>query len=180
MRKGAASGTFTDSIDVWQAFTKHTHKQHTHSDNLHHPYFNNSNDLLCLILQNHTPPSIQNDFLTNFFIAFHKDPDNLTCIHPLGTGPALRHLVSSLIMSIFHNEIIQYLVPDGQFGIAVPGGTYFIIHSTQSLMNQLLSKPSHLTRIILLLLDLINMFNEVLYEACHNVLTFTSSLSPII
>ena len=82
-------------------------------------------------------------------------------------------------MSIFHNQIVQYLLPDGQFGIAVPGGTDFVIHLTQSLSNQFLSNPSNSTRVILLL-DLVNMFNKVSRLACHDVLSTTTSLAPII
>jgi hypothetical protein len=124
---------------VWRAFAIHAHK-HTHSNNLVHPYYNNFNDLLCLILENHLPPSIQYSFSANYYVAFHKDPDHLTPICPLGIGTALRCLAGSLIMSIFHNEIVQYLLPDGQFGIAVPGGTDFVIHSTQSRIDQFLPK----------------------------------------
>jgi hypothetical protein len=63
-----------------------------------------------------------NFFSAYYFAAFHKAPDDLTCTHPLGISTALYHLVGSLIMSSFHNEIIKYLLPDGLFGLAVPGG----------------------------------------------------------
>jgi hypothetical protein len=63
-------------------------------------------------------------------------------------------------MSIFHSKIVQYLLPNGQFGIAIPGSTDFVIHSTQSLSNQFISDPTNFAHVILLL-DLINMFNEV-------------------
>jgi hypothetical protein len=104
-------------------------------DSLHQPYFNDFNDLICLILQNHIPLSIQNVFSANYFVAFHKDPDNCKPIRPLCSGTTLCHLAGSLIVSIFHNKIIQYLLPDGQFGLAVPGGTDFAIQSAQSLIN---------------------------------------------
>jgi hypothetical protein len=122
----------------------HTQKQ-THSDNLHHPYFNDFNDLIHLLLQNHIPPSIQNAFSANYFVVFHKDPDNLTCICPLGIGTALCCLTGSLVMTILHNKIVQYLLPDGQFVITVPGGTDFVIYSTQSLIDQFFSKTSNST-----------------------------------
>jgi hypothetical protein len=178
MRKGTASGPFADSIDVWRAFALHAQK-HTHTDNLYHPYFTAFTNLLRLILQNHLPTSIHNTFSANYFVAFHKDPKDLTRIRPLGIGTALRRLAGSLIMTIFHNEIVQYLLPDGQFGIAVPGGTDYVIHSTQSLIDQFLSDPTNSSRVILLL-DLINMFNEVSRLACHDVLFTTISLAPII
>jgi hypothetical protein len=165
MQKNMASGPFADLIDVWCAFALHTQK-HTHSNNLHHPYFNDFNDLLHFFLQNHTSPSIQNAFSANYFVAFHKDPDDLKCICPLGISTTLCCLAGSLLMTIFHNEIIQYLLPDNQFSIAVPGGTYFVIPSTQSPIDQFFSKPSNYTCVILLL-DLINMFNQVSCEACH-------------
>jgi hypothetical protein len=79
MRKGTASGPFADSIDVWRAFALHTQK-HTHTDNLYHPYFPAFTDLLRLILQNQLPPSIHNTFSANYFVAFHKDPTELTRI----------------------------------------------------------------------------------------------------
>jgi hypothetical protein len=80
-----------------------------------------------------------------------------TGIRPLGIGTALHHLAGSLIMSFFHNEIAQYLLPNGKFGIVIPGRTYFVIHSTQSLINQFLSKLTNSTHVTLLF-DLINMF----------------------
>jgi hypothetical protein len=72
-------------------------------------------------------------------------------------------------MKIFHNQIVKFLLPYGQFGIAVPVGNDFVIHSTQSLINRYLPHHTTCTRAILLL-DLVNMFNEVSHDACHDVL----------
>jgi hypothetical protein len=79
--------------------------------------------------------------------AFHKDPDDLTCICPLGIGTAVHCLAGSLIMTIFHKQINEYLLPTGQFGIAVPGSTNFVIHST---LNPLLINfsPNLLTLLV--------------------------------
>jgi hypothetical protein len=78
-------------------------------------------------------------------------------------------------MSIFCNKILQYLLPDGHFGIAVPGSTYFVIHLTQSPINTFISDQNN-SSCVILLLDLVNMLSEVSCQACHNILLFTPSL----
>jgi hypothetical protein len=82
-------------------------------------------------------------------------------------------------MKVFHNQIVKFLLPNGQFGIAVLGGTDFVIHSTQSLIDCYLPHHTTSTRAILLL-NLVNMFNEVSCDACHDILASNPSLSPII
>ena len=103
-------------------------------------------------------------------VAFYKDATNLKKIRPIGIGTALRRIAGSVIMTIYQKPIIEYLLPLGQFGITMPGGVQFIIHSVQAQIDKYINKPSTPTR-ALLLLDLKNFFNETSREACEHTLT---------
>jgi hypothetical protein len=54
-------------------------------------------------------------------------------------------------MHFFQNQIIKVLLSYGQFGINLPGGTDFVILSTQSLIDQYLPNHTKSTHVILLL-----------------------------
>jgi hypothetical protein len=138
MHKGMTSGLFADSIDVWCAFALYTLKNKLiliisiiSTLTVAMASFTSSSKTIYL-------PSIQKAFSANYFVAFHKDPDNLTCTCPLDISTALHCLTDSLVMTIFQNAIVQYLLPDGQFGIAVPGGTDYC-HSLNSIPHQPIS-----------------------------------------
>jgi hypothetical protein len=76
---------------------------------------------------------------------------------------------------MFHNQIVKFLLPYDQFGINVPGGTDFVIHSKQSVIDHYCHNHTKST-----CLDLVNMFNEVSHKACDAILASNCSLSPII
>jgi hypothetical protein len=60
------------------------------------------------------------------------------------------------------------LLPQGQFGVGIPSGVDFIMHTTMADLERHLNSDSP-TR-ALLLLNIINMFNAVLREACRSML----------
>jgi hypothetical protein len=64
------------------------------------------------------------------------------------------------------NDAAEHLLPQGQFGVGMPSGLDFIIHSAMA--DRATLERSHPTR-ALVLLD-INMFNAVSREACRSAL----------
>ena len=138
------------------------HKLFPFPDCLHHtPHEHNQWQ------HSNTNPSF---FASQYVLALHKDPDNLNKLCPIGIGTALQCLAASLITTIYATNFATYLIPNGQFGIACPGGLNFIYHTMQAQMELLLTDPNHSSH-ALLLLNIVNMFNAISQEACHMTLT---------
>ena len=86
------------------------------------------------------PPS----FSSNYFLALHKDPDGLKKVRPLGTGSALCRLSTASAITVTGHDAAKFLLPQGQFGIGIPSGLDFMIHSTMTNIERQL-KPSSAT-----------------------------------
>jgi hypothetical protein len=94
-------------------------------------------------------------------------------------GTVLHHIAGSLIRTVFKTQIVQFLLPLGQFGVAIHGRLCFMIRSIQSTVDCYISNPQTATY-TLLVLDFKNFFNEVSRKACEQVLAQELTLSPIL
>jgi hypothetical protein len=173
-KRGTAPGPFADSIDLFRDYA--THKTHQHQTQF--PYLSEFTTLLNHFLNNRIPPAIRSTFAAQYVIALHKDPQNLTKIHPIGIGTALRRIAAAASITIHGQTLASYLIPHGQLAINVPGGLDFIVHSTQAQLNTY-TTGNNPTR-ALLTLDIANMFNTISRQACRHSLLQHPTLQPLI
>jgi hypothetical protein len=138
------------------------------SDSSIYPYINNFTALLQLSLDGNIPKECHSTFNCNYFLALHKDPNDPEKLRPLGIGTAFRRISAALAITMLGFDAAEFLLPQGQFGIGIPSGLDYIIHTTMADIERYLSLSSP-TR-ALLMLDIINMFNAVSREACRSVL----------
>jgi hypothetical protein len=82
-------------------------------------------------------------------------------------------------MTIFAGQFATHLIPSGQYGVAFPGGLDFIVHSTQAQIDLFMSQPEQSTH-ALLLLDIVNMFNAISWDACHSILEQNPAFAPLL
>jgi hypothetical protein len=171
-KRGTAPGPFADSIDLFRDFATYT----THRSQTSHPYLSTFTTLINTIATNNIPTDIQTTFAAQYVIALHKDPQNLSKIRPIGIGTALRRLTAATLMTIYGRTIADQLVPHGQFGIAIPGGLDFIVHSTQAQIQTYVTTHQR----ALVTLDIANMFNAISRQACRHTIALEQSLHPLL
>jgi hypothetical protein len=172
LKRGTAGGPVADLTDTLKSYALFAPTPQADED----PspiYFSTFAKIIGLILSNAIPPVIARLLRSNRFIAFHKDPNDLTKLRPIGIGTAYRRIVGALITATFSADFATFLLPQGQMGIAVHGGIDFLIHSAQTQLDHYIQQPlangQHPHR-ALLLLDIENMFNETSREAAKEVL----------
>ena len=163
LKKGTAAGPFADLPDTAKAFALY-HPPHS----TFMPYLQRFGQVLSLILNNTIPPAIKPLLAASHFMALHKDPDDPTKLRPISMGSALRRISGKYIMTLHSETFARILLPQGQFGIAIKGGLQFIVDSIRTLIHRYISTLNP-TR-ILLLLDIINMFNSISRKAARDEL----------
>jgi hypothetical protein len=125
------------------------------------------------VLTNNIPLSIAPFLTANKFIALHKDPNDETKLRPLGIGTAYRQIAGAYIMHTFSFRFAALLIQQGQFGVAIPGGIDFLLHSAQAQLHQYIDRPvkaGESPHRALLLMDIVNMFKEVSRDAAQRAL----------
>ena len=136
-----------------------------------------------LVVDNDVPPEIAPLLTPCHFLALHKDPDDLTKLRPIGIGTAWRRIVGSLIATIFADDFASLLLPFGQFGVAVSGGIDFMSHLATAQFDNFIAKPLKAGKAptrALLLLDIINMFNQLSRDAARDALAAEPTLHSIL
>jgi hypothetical protein len=129
-------------------------------------------------LDGNLPLACHANFNCNYFLALHKDPNNLQKLCQIGIGSALCRITAVLAITVLSGDAAQFLLPQGQQGIGIPSGLDFVIHSTMADLEQHLSINAPTWA--LLLLDIVNMFNTVSRKACHSVLVAHDKFSTLI
>jgi hypothetical protein len=182
LKRGTAGGPFADLTDTLKSYALFSPTtQADEEPSL--PHFDTFAELIQLILNNNIPESIARLLRSNRFIAFHKDPSDPTKLRPIGIGTAYRRVIGALITSTYAPDFAQLLLPQGQVGIAVKGGIELLIHSAQIQLNQYIQQPidnhQHPQR-ALLLLDIVNMFNETSRDCAKDVLLSHPEFHPLL
>jgi Reverse transcriptase (RNA-dependent DNA polymerase) len=107
----------------------------------------------------------------------NKDPNDPTKLRPISMGSALRRIAGKYIMTVYGPSFAEYLLPQGQYGIALNGGLQLMVDCARAQLHRYLEGP-HPTR-ALLLLDLKNMFNCVSRQALRDTLQANPQFSPL-
>jgi hypothetical protein len=150
LKKGTAAGPFGDLPDTVKAFALYQPPP------LHH--------VLELILNNQVPSPITSLLAASHFMALHKDPADHTKLRPISMGSALRRVAGKYFMELYGPTFAKFLLPQGQFGIALKGGLQLMVDTARTQLHRYIDTPQP-TR-ALLLLDMANMFNCVSRRPC--------------
>ena len=120
------------------------------------------------------PSDIRPYISGNYFTALHKDKNNHENVRPLGIGTAYRRVTAASVISAQAADFAEFLLPQGQFGINIPSGLDYIIHSTYTDLERFVTfdpdDTSKLPTRAVLFLDIANMFNAISRDACRSVL----------
>jgi hypothetical protein len=173
LKRGTAGGPFSDLTDTLKSYALFTPTSQTADEEPAPPYFATFAKIIGFILANAIPPAIAPLLRSNRFIAFHKDPDHLTKLRPIGIGTAYRRIIGALIFTTYAEDFASFLLPHGQMGIAARGGIEFLIHTAQAQLDHCMQQPllkGHHPQRALLLLDIINMFNKTSRACAKDVL----------
>ena len=168
LKKATAPGPFGTCTDFLRGFG--LFRKFAPDSKPEHPHLPALTAVLNLLANNRLPPAAALNFASQYFVAFYKDPTDLTKIRPIGIGSALRRLVGACIMEAFGHRFTDAVLPFGQLGINIPGGLDTIIHSTLSELFTYIDSKQSPTR-ALLLLDIKNMFNSCSRDACRTKLS---------
>ena len=163
LKKGTAAGPYGDLPETTKAFALYQPK---YSDSL--PYIQPFTKVIQLILNGNLPHAIGTSLASNYFMALHKDPADHTKLRPIGMGMALRRIAGKYLMEHFRAQLATYMLPFGQFAIALKGGLQCMVDSIRAQVHRTVSGPNQ-TR-VLLLLDIKNMFNSVSRAAVRDFL----------
>ena len=174
LKRGTAAGPFGDLTETLKAYATY---QPPGSDD--RPYLDTFTLVLQLILNNQLPTQVAHCFAANYFMALHKDPRDPSKLRPIGMGSAYRRILGKYIMEYFGHQFAAFLLPVGQYGIALRGGLDFILHMTRANIDRYLNKPNDPTR-VLLLLDIKNMFNSCSRAAVRDLLATHQAFRPLL
>jgi hypothetical protein len=172
-KRGTAPGPFCDPIDALRDHAtfrpqpsdsdSESESAKTNSTSSTCPCIDNFTSLVQLTLDGNILKPCQAAFSCTYFLALHKEPNNLHKVRPSGTGSALRRLCAAHATTVLGADSAKHLLKQGQFGIGIPSGLDLIIHSTMADVERHLNPT-------MLLLDIVNMFDAVSREACRSVL----------
>jgi hypothetical protein len=182
LKPGTAGGPFTDLTDLLKAYALYRPSPQG-DENPPRPYIRTFGQVLRLILTNNVPPAIIPFLSANRFIALHKDPDDASKLRPLGIGTAYRRIAGAYVMNKFAPRFSALLVQEGQFGVAIPGGINFLLHTSQAQLFQYIDRPLEAGTCphrALLLLDIVNMFNEVSRDSARKALEQTNHFHALL
>jgi hypothetical protein len=112
------------------------------------------------------------------FLALHKDPAHPEKLRPIGIGTAWRCITGSVIATLFADNFAALLLPEGQFGVAISSGIDFMFHLATAQFDNFITKPLQAGKAptrTLLLLDIVNMFNQLSCDAAQDCYSHTST-----
>jgi hypothetical protein len=116
-KRGTAPGPFCDQIDPLRDFATFR-PQPTDTDqataNPHssaYPYLVHFTALLQLILDGNLPLACHATFNCNYFLALHKDPNDLRKLRPIGIRSALRRITAALAITVLSGDAAQFFLP---------------------------------------------------------------------
>jgi hypothetical protein len=180
LKPGTSYGPYNDYTDTLKSYALATPDQ----SNSNTSYFQTFLSMVRLVADNNNIPASVAPLLTPCrFLALHKDPDDLAKLRPIGIGTAWRRIVGSTIAAIFADDFASLLLPYGQFGVAVSGGIDFMFHLATAQFDNFITKPLQAdkppTR-ALLLLDIVNMFNQLSRDAARDALESEPILHSIL
>ena len=176
MKTGTASGPFAACTDALVHMALH---RTTRAPNSTRPYFSNLQQLFQLLVTAQLPPAIHPILGSNYFLALHKDTNNLERLRPIGIGTALRRLTAKVALVHVSETVRPLLIAGGQYGIQVQGGIDFVAHTTTAAVHRYIEEPQTPTR-ALLLLDLHNMFNNTSRTEARKILLHNEATAPLI
>ena len=127
---------------------------------------------------NNSPPT-QLCFSSQCILALHRDPDDLSKLCPVGIGVALHHLSAAVLTTVFSSQFADCLTLTGQHGVAFEGGLNFVLHSTQAQLKFLMHSPKN-TSLVLLLLNIVNVFDATSCDTCHSVTAQNPAFAPLL
>jgi hypothetical protein len=131
LKPGTAFGPYLDHTDTLKEYTLHT--RNAASPTPSQPYLASMTAILRLIIHNLIPPSVAHYLRVCRFLAFHKDPEDLDKIRPIGIGCAYYcRLSSTVLVFIFNPLFASMFTQHGQMAVAVSGGINFLTHLAQA------------------------------------------------
>ena len=162
LTRDTAAGPFADSTDFLRDvfLTRVQSSQESDDD------YSNLDTLVTLlnaIMQGSVPKDVQTYLSYAESVSFYKDPPACQAIRPIGIGVAWRRLATAHAMAVSRDAIAAHLAPH-QFAIGLHSGLDFVAHTMQSQVQRYLTLPptsSNPPTRVILLLDLINMFNTI-------------------
>ena len=191
MKPGTAAGPFSTSTDILVSMALH---RTTRSPDATRPYFNSIKSMIQLVVTAQVPPTIQTILASNYFLALHKDINNLERLRPIGIGTAIRRVAAKAALVHLTDDIRPLLLQGGQYGIQTPGGVDFVAQSTAMAVNEYIERQTNSENTnnadnnnntpsrALVMLDLTNMFNNVSRTEARKILLedeATTQLVPL-
>ena len=137
MTPGTASGPFSTCIDTIVSMALH---KTTKAPDATRPYFRNIKSLIQLVVTAQVPTTIQPILASNYFLALHKDMNNLERLRPIGIGTAIRRVAAKTALVHLTDAIQPLLLKGGQYGIQVPGGVDFVAQTTAMAVRQYIDR----------------------------------------
>ena len=190
MKPGTASGPFANCTDTIVSMALH---RTTRAPDSTRPYFGTIKALMQLVVTAQVPPPIQTILASNYFLALHKDLNNLEKLRPIGIGTAIRRVAAKTALVHLTEDIKPILLKGGQYGIQIPGGVDFVAQTTAMAVRRFIDRnqntnnnnqpieqdPNPPSR-ALLLLDLTNMFNNVSRTEARKILLSDEATTPLV
>ena len=186
MTRGTASGPFATCTDAVTAMALH---RTTASADATRPYFHTIKTITEHIITGQVPQAAQQTLSSNFFLALHKDPNNLEKLRPIGIGTTLRRVAAKAALVHTSDTITPLLLRGGQYGIQVAGGVDFVAQTTAADVAEYIDRqttndankhnPAPPSR-ALIMLDLHNMFNNTSRTAARQILADNKATAPLL
>ena len=162
LKKDKSSGPFADSTDLLKDIFL-VRSKHLNQTDERFPRIGVLTNLLSFLYKGTLPKDIRQYINANESVAFHKDPETLTSIRPIGIGTALRRIAAAHAMTATKDTAAEFLAPH-QYAVGLSSGINMITHTMQTLVDSHIESPLNHneppTRAILVL-DLKNMFNSI-------------------
>jgi hypothetical protein len=132
------------------------------------PYLQTFSNTIQLLLDGSISPTIATTFCSTF-LALHKSATNPLKLHPVPSNASsaqyLQHLTTG--------DFASHLLPSRQLGISIHGSIETIVHLSHTMLESYITCPLYANTSathVMLLLDIINMFNSISRESVHHKL----------
>ena len=93
-----------------------------------------------LVVTAQVPPPVQTILASNYFLALHKDLNNLEKLRPIGIGTAIRRVAAKTALVHLTENIKPILLKGGQYGIQIPGGVDFVAQTTAMAVRRFIDR----------------------------------------